>query len=57
MTGRGATVNRDRLQKKVAIFALPFKRTAFGWQSLLVKIGEKEHSFWVRFAHARHFFL
>jgi hypothetical protein len=41
MTGRGATVNRDRLQKKVAIFALPFKRTAFGWQSFLVKIRRK----------------
>jgi hypothetical protein len=41
MTGRGTAVTRDRLQKVLAIFALPFKRTAFGWQSFLVKIRGK----------------
>jgi hypothetical protein len=41
MIGRGVAVNRDRLQKVLAIFALPFKRTAFGWQSFLVKIRGK----------------
>jgi hypothetical protein len=41
MTGRGADVNRDRLQKYLAIIALPFKRTAFGWQSFLAKFQGK----------------
>jgi hypothetical protein len=41
MTGRGAVSNRDRLQKVSDIFALPSKRTAFGWQSVLPKIPGK----------------
>jgi len=41
MIGRGAVGNRDRLQKVSAIFALPSKRTAFGWQSFLPKIPGK----------------
>lgn len=38
MTGRGADVNRDRSQKVLTMIALPFKRTAFGWQSFPAKI-------------------
>jgi hypothetical protein len=41
MIGRGADGSRDRLQKVSVIFALPSKRTAFGWQSFRLKIPVK----------------
>jgi len=41
MIGRGTVGNRDRLQKVSDLFALPSKRTAFGWQSFLPKIPGK----------------
>jgi hypothetical protein len=41
MIGRSALSNRDRLQKVSDIFALPSKRTAFGWQSFLPKVPGK----------------